>query len=234
MKLTALAHLSPLLLLDTSAPLVSPSLPALVAPYGDVVPQVSESFDQDDAAKATLDLDGTRYPYATVSDNHYGIDWQLTPGHPIVSASHGVVTQVIPSVELPCRKRRRGTTGETVFVRVSDEVELEYGSLGDVEVVPGAIVRPGDLLGAAHSARCVPAAMLHFAVWRATPDGWCAVDPEGPEAVGALGGRLPLERRESTQEEIDKMLLPNGKLAMPYDLPYVAPANRHRCVRAPG
>jgi murein DD-endopeptidase MepM/ murein hydrolase activator NlpD len=232
MKLTVLAHLSPLLLLDTSAPRVSPAVPALVAPYGDGVPQVSTGFDHDEAANGTLYLDGTRF-HATVSDNHYGIDWELKPGHPIVSASHGVVTQVIPSVELPCRKRRRGTTGETVFVRVSDGVELEYGSLQDVEVVPGAIVRPGDQLGAAHSARCVPAAMLHFAVWRATPDGWCAVDPEGPEAVGALGGRLPLESREPTQEEIDKILLPNGKLAMSYDLPYVPAVNRLRCVRAP-
>jgi hypothetical protein len=76
-------------------------------------------------------------------------------------------------------------------------------------------------------------AMVHFGVWRATPDGWCAVDPEGPEAVGALRGALPLESRGWNREEIDKVLLPNDKLALPYDLPYIPPAQRQRCVRAP-
>lgn len=234
MKLTAVAHLSPLLLLDTSAPRVSPALPALVAPYGDEIPALSAHFDHADAVGVFAKLNGTLSDYPTLEDNHFGLDWLLAPGHPIVSASAGVVTQVIPSVELPCPKRRWGQTGATVIVRVSDGVELEYGSLQGVSVVPGAAVRPGDRLGAAHRTGCTPTAMVHFAVWRATPEGWCAVDPEGPEAVGALGGRLPLESRGWNQEEIDRVKLPNGKMVLPYDLPDLAPADRHRCVRTPG
>lgn len=99
------------------------------------------------------------------AESHEGIDFRAVRGAAVRAADNGVVVTATAQYE------RDVHSGAVVILRHSERIDSFYAHLDTVRVLPGQVVRRGDVIATAGMTGTARAPHLHFEIWnRGVPE----------------------------------------------------------------
>lgn len=126
---------------------------------------------------------GTRYDPTGLTDGHFGYDWRMPEGTPLLAVADGEV--LLAGLESPnfCAPLNRTVQALLIELRhvgpSGDEFLSIYGHLSRIDVVNQQAVRAGDVIGRSGNTGCSGTPHLHFGVFKGRDGNFTVIDPYG-------------------------------------------------------